>query len=162
MDSSLVLPRFTLLIALLLTTIGAYDSLGAVVTAYDTVVGTESIFSLVYFCLSLFTTLYCTIGIIARIVSMSRANNISLTSYRGVLEIVVESALIYAVVLVIHVILYFISARWGAYYSSAILTSVTVSICLFVSSRHFVEYHIGYCAYAHSCKSRFWQLAIKR
>ncbi|KAF8916329.1 hypothetical protein CPB85DRAFT_356822 [Mucidula mucida] len=111
--------------ALLLTTIGAYDSLGAVVTAYDTVVGTESIFSLVYFCLSLFTTLYCTIGIIARIVSMSRANNISLTSYRGVLEIVVESALIYAVVLVIHVILYFISARWGAYYSSAILTSVT-------------------------------------
>ncbi|KAF9047063.1 hypothetical protein BDZ89DRAFT_1058127 [Hymenopellis radicata] len=119
-------PAFTTVaeLALLLTTIGTYASFEEIVAAYDTV-ATESVFSLVYFCLSLVTTLYCTIGIIARIVSMSRANNISLTSYRGVLEIVVESALIYAVVLVIHVILYFISARWGAYYSYAILTSVT-------------------------------------
>ncbi|KAF9047065.1 hypothetical protein BDZ89DRAFT_1108542 [Hymenopellis radicata] len=119
-------PAFTTVaeFALLLTTIGTYASFGALVAAYDTL-ATESVFSLGYFCLSLITTLYCTIGIISRIVSMSRANNISLTSYRGVLEIVVESALIYAVVLVIHVILYFISARWGAYYSYAILTSVT-------------------------------------
>lgn len=54
-----------------------------------------------YISLTLATTLICTILIICRIIFVGRANHGGIRSYRGVIEILVESALLYSIALLI-------------------------------------------------------------
>ncbi|KAJ7432167.1 hypothetical protein B0H11DRAFT_820125 [Mycena galericulata] len=81
-----------------------------------------------YFCMCLATTLLATILIVARIVCLTYANAgtgaFKFSGYRAVIEMVVESALLYSAVLVVYIALLFDSA-YENLYAQAILIEMT-------------------------------------
>lgn len=79
-----------------------------------------------YFTMSLITTVLSTCLVVFRIAAMGRgaSHAVSLRSYRGVIEIVIESAALYAVSLIIF-LAFFIRDDPRSVYPQAILNSVT-------------------------------------
>ncbi len=87
----------------------------------------EMKWAITYFSLTLATTMICTILIICRIFLISRINHGSIQLYRGVIEILVESALLYSITLLILTGLV-ASNSFGASYVCIITAITRVSI----------------------------------
>lgn len=84
-------------------------------------------FTLVYFVLSLCSTVICTSLIVYRIFTISRRSGLSTESpYRKVLEIIVESAVVYSIALLVY-LPFLIRDDFSDGYPQAVLTSITVS-----------------------------------
>ncbi|KAK0430040.1 hypothetical protein EV421DRAFT_1913494 [Armillaria borealis] len=75
--------------------------------------GSAAIWSILYISFLMATTIFCTLLIIYRIVSITGGTGIRL--YRGVIEIIVESALIYSVSLLMYVVLVARESPGGPY-----------------------------------------------
>lgn len=67
--------------------------------------GNEGIWLILYLSFIMATTILCTLLITYRIVTVTRGGMGSIQSYRGVIEIIVESALIHSITLLVYVIL---------------------------------------------------------
>ncbi|KIY68458.1 hypothetical protein CYLTODRAFT_453518 [Cylindrobasidium torrendii FP15055 ss-10] len=93
---------------------------------YDVVFGASAlgVITWAYIAMSVFTTLYCSIAITARILHVRRLTG-EPYGYSDALEMVAESSLLYTAVLLVTFILKFISARWGSRVAEGILLSVT-------------------------------------
>ncbi|KAK0434379.1 uncharacterized protein EV420DRAFT_1248273, partial [Desarmillaria tabescens] len=76
-----------------------------------------------YLSFSLGTTLFCTILIIYRIIKVGRSSN-SIGAYRGVIEILVESASLYAVSLILWMA-FLLHNYEASVYPEAIYVSIT-------------------------------------
>ncbi|KAK0472542.1 hypothetical protein IW261DRAFT_1570898 [Armillaria novae-zelandiae] len=80
--------------------------------------GTDAIWYILYISFLMVTTIFCTFLIIYRVVTVSRGLGgitVGIRSYRGVIEILVESALIYSVSLLVYVILVARESPGGPY-----------------------------------------------
>ncbi|SJL14828.1 uncharacterized protein ARMOST_18299 [Armillaria ostoyae] len=68
--------------------------------------GSTAIWSILYISFTMATTIFCTLLIVYRIVTVSHGpGGMGIRLYRGVIEIIVESALIYCVALLVYVVL---------------------------------------------------------
>jgi len=88
-------------------------------------------FAAVYFSLSLASTVISTFLIVYRIITISRETNFaSQGSYRKVIEIIIESAALYSLILIIYLPFLLSPAFNSGYngYAQAILTSIMVSL----------------------------------
>ncbi|KAK0184777.1 hypothetical protein F5146DRAFT_1144895 [Armillaria mellea] len=78
--------------------------------------GSAAIWFILYISFLVATTIFCTLLIICRIVSISHVpGGMGIRLYRGVIEIIVESALIYSVSLLVYVILVTRESPGGPY-----------------------------------------------
>lgn len=85
-------------------------------------------FGTVYFVLSICSTTVCTLAIIYRILTVSKASGFSqIGPYRKVLEIMIESAALYTVALIVYLPL-LVREDFSAGYAQALLVSITVGI----------------------------------
>lgn len=85
-------------------------------------------FTAVYFSLSLASTIISTVLIAYRIITIARETDFySQSSYRKIVEIVVESAALYALILVIYLPL-LVRGGFKDQYAQAVLTCVMVSL----------------------------------
>ncbi|KAK0439490.1 uncharacterized protein EV420DRAFT_1650848 [Desarmillaria tabescens] len=76
----------------------------------------ETMWTISYLSLSVATTMVCTILIMIRIFVAGRANHGGIQLYRGVIEILVESALLYSVTLLIYTVFIAINNPGGSYF----------------------------------------------
>lgn len=93
-------------------------------------------FSMIYFILSLSSTTISTLLIVYRIISVSRETGFStINPYRKVLEIIVESAALYCIILIIY-LPFLVRDDFSSGYPQALLISITVSriSCLTLSN----------------------------
>ena len=85
-------------------------------------------FTAVYFCLSLASTVISTCLILYRIVMVARETDFySQSSYRKVIEIIIESAALYSLILIIY-LPFLINGGFNDGYIQAILVSTMVSL----------------------------------
>ncbi|KAK0437700.1 hypothetical protein EV421DRAFT_2038171 [Armillaria borealis] len=75
--------------------------------------GSTAIWSILYISFLITTTIFCTLLIIYRIVTIT--GGMGIRSYRGIIEIIVESALIYSVSLLVYVVLIARESSGGPY-----------------------------------------------
>ncbi|KAF8915743.1 hypothetical protein CPB85DRAFT_1432753 [Mucidula mucida] len=123
-----ILPSLCLLAELascVLLLISNYDG-GSVVSI------TEIDWNIVYYSMTVATNILCTGSIVLRIIYISR----TIRTYRGIIEILVESAMLYSVTYITYIAVYAyayndVSFNESHYYPGAMLSAVTVSLVEF-------------------------------
>ncbi len=93
---------------------------------------TEIDWNIVYYSMTVATNILCTGSIVLRIIYISR----TIRTYRGIIEILVESAMLYSVTYITYIAVYAyayndVSFNESHYYPGAMLSAVTVSLVEF-------------------------------
>ncbi len=99
----------------------------------QTIFGNIGIWLILYISFNIATTILCTLLIIYRIITVSHAG-MGVRSFRGIIEIIVESALIYSITLLVYLVLVACNSDKGPYLDLlAALTRVCLIHLLFCS-----------------------------
>ncbi len=93
--------------------------------------GLTAIWLILYISFIMATTILCTLLIIYRIITISY-RGMGIRTFRGIIEIIVESALIYSITLLIYIVL-IIRHSFGGSYIDVFAASARVCLCIYSS-----------------------------